>query len=394
VKRLFLWGMVAPWLLRRLAPPWFLESPLLVAARHPWVTLGLTTAVLAAGGLAVAASGLMPLRASAGHWGATEWLLHFAMQRSIATYSLRIEVPPLDDPALVLRGAGHYDQGCSPCHGGVGGETPRIPMAMLPPPPYLPPRIPEWRPRELFYIVKHGVKFTGMPAWPAQQRDDEVWAVVAFLQRLPRLGVEEYQRLARGEATALRELPDATPDASASPPVIVENCARCHGLDGLGRGIGAFPRLAGQRADYMDRALRAYADGRRHSGTMGPIAASLSAGTRQQAVRYYASLPPFTSGDNQSSAARGEEIAVNGLPAQMVPACTECHGPSTTPKNPAYPNLAGQHPAYLSQQLQLLRNRRRGGSEYVHLMHSFVDRLTDDHIADVAAYFASLESPP
>jgi hypothetical protein len=58
---------------------------------------------------------------------------------------------------------------------------------MTPHLPYLPPVIPARQPDELFYIVKHGIKFTGMPAWPAQQRDDERWAMVAFLRRLPDL---------------------------------------------------------------------------------------------------------------------------------------------------------------------------------------------------------------
>ena len=79
-----------------------------------------------------------------------------------------------------------------------------------------------------------------------------------------------------------------------------------------------------------------------------------------------------------------------GIPHQDVPACTECHGLSSPQKNDAYPILAGQHRDYLAQQLRLLQERRRGGSEYVHLMHSFVDRLTSDQLQDVAAYYASM----
>ena len=58
---------------------------------------------------------------------------------------------------------------------------------MLPPPPDLSKAAPQWKERELFWIVKNGLKYTGMPAWPSRQRDDEVWAVVAFLRRLPDL---------------------------------------------------------------------------------------------------------------------------------------------------------------------------------------------------------------
>jgi len=87
--------------------------------------------------------------------------------------------------------------------------------------------------------------------------------------------------------------------------------------------------------------------------------------------------------------ARGKTIAVRGV-ADRIPACIECHGPAATPKHPAYPRLAGQYPDYLAGQLRLLQQRRRGGSEYVHLMHAFVDRLSPDEIEDVGWYFASL----
>jgi cytochrome c553 len=359
------------------------------ALKHPWRMLGLIAGVLLAGGFAVAASGVVPLKASGGHWRITNWLLHFTMERSVATHSIPIDVPRLDHPALIKRGATHYDLGCSPCHGNVDATTPRIPQAMLPPPPPLPGRVSRWQPEELFYIIKHGVKFTGMPAWPAQQRDDEVWAVVAFLQRLPALGSEEYRHLAGGRSNTLSQLTDGREESE--PRVVRDNCARCHGLDGRDSGEGAFPRLAGQRAEYMDLALRAYADGRRHSGVMGPIAASLDAESRTAAVLHYASFgftaPPHAA--VRESSKRGEQIATNGIDATLVPACVECHGPAASPKNPAYPKLAGQHADYLAAQLRLMKRRHRGGSEYVELMHAFVDRLTDQQINDVTTYFAS-----
>ena len=92
------------------------------------------------------------------------------------------------------------DFGCRPCHGSPGRQAPRIALAMTPHPPYLPPAIAGWAPDELYYIVKHGVKFTAMPAWPAGRRDDEVWAMVAFLRALPRMDARSYRALAFGEA--------------------------------------------------------------------------------------------------------------------------------------------------------------------------------------------------
>jgi cytochrome c553 len=386
MKRLLFLALLAPVLLWRLVAA-LREPPRLIAARHPWMTFGLIGIVLAIGGLAVATSGIIGITASAGHWSVTERFLQFSKRRSVVTHALRITAPPLDDQSLVLRGATHYDLGCRPCHGATAGEIPQLARRMLPPPPELNVRVPLWRPRELFYIVKHGIKLTGMPAWPAQQRDDEVWAMVAFLGRLPEMRAAEYQRLTRGESMKPFDLGT---EVAPPPEVVAETCARCHGRDGNGRGPGAFPKLAGQRAAYLDGALRAYADGRRHSGVMGPIAAALSAEARRHAADYYAALPASPGPDpDRSSVARGEALAVEGNPVQMIPPCIECHGRAATPKNPAYPILDGQYQEYLALQLRLLRDRQRGGSEYVHLMHNFIDRLRDEQLHEAAAYFAS-----
>jgi cytochrome c553 len=384
MKRYWFWGLVVPFALRRLVPAWFLESPIAVAARHPWITLAALAVLLVTGVLAVSASGIISIKASAGHWGITEWFLQFSKTRSIATHALGIDAPPLVNPLLVLRGAGYYDLGCRPCHGGAGGNVPRVGEYMLPPPPDLTARVPARRDEELFYVVRHGIKLTGMPAWPTVNREDEVWAMVAFLRHLPRLGDAEYQRLTRGEDTR----PFALTPPAAPPEVVTEICARCHGADGDGRG-GAFPRLAGQRAEYLDRALRAYAAGRRHSGVMGPVASALTADARSAAVAYYAALPATTLAlaNENVRITRGQTLATMGDPSRDVPACVDCHAAAAA-KNPAYPILAGQYADYLELQLRLLQRRARGGSEYVHLMHSFVDRLTAEQIQDVSAYFA------
>jgi cytochrome c553 len=314
------------------------------------------------------------------------------MRRSVITNALPIDVPPLDDHRLVLRGAAQYDLGCRPCHGGARGDAPLIPRHMEPQPRALAVHASDWRPRELYYIVRHGMKFTGMPAWPAQRRDDEIWSIVAFLRRLPDLDRDEYARLTRGDLNEVLAFDTGT---TRAPRIVGESCTRCHGADGGGRG-GAFPRLAGQRAQYLDLALRAYATGARSSGVMGAVAATLSSAARDEAVRYYAALPqPAPDPGLVPRAARisrGEIIATRGVDDE-VPACVECHGPSQLPKHDAYPRLAGQYADYLAAQLRLLRLRARGGSEYVHLMHAFVDELTDQQIEDVSAYFASRSEP-
>jgi cytochrome c553 len=361
------------------------------AVKHPW----LVTAVLAAGALVIAAlvivSGMAPIKASSGHWAMTHAMLDFAKVRAVSTSSWGVRAPALDDEALMLRGASHYDTGCLMCHGGPDRPVPPVVSRMTPaPPPLDPQHVGRWRPEELFVIVKHGIKFTGMPGWPAQQRDDEVWAMVAFLRRLPSLDGAAYRRLARGDAGT----PESVGDTNPAPPPVRDVCARCHGAAGTGRGAGAFPSLAGQRAPYLYEALRAYREGRRHSGTMGEVASRLTDDAMREIAGYYRRLPARAADTvlDEAAVTRGRALATAGAAERDLPACVECHGPTTLPKNPAYPRLANQHAGYLRLQLRLLQERRRGGSENVELMHAFVNRLTRAEIDDVAAYYAALSS--
>jgi cytochrome c553 len=352
----------------------------------------LLVVLLAAGGGLILVSGVVPIEASSGHWRITDWLLHFAMRRSVATHSLGIDAPALDDPALVLVGATHYEMACSPCHGRPGLEHPRVARGMTPAPPYLGPRIADWTPEQLFYVVKHGVKFTGMPAWPALHRDDEVWAVVAFLLQLPRLDADAYRDVALGHETERSAAATASSMSEAARSTLLDSCFRCHGADGLGRGA-AFPKLAGQRASYLQNSLEAYARGARHSGIMEPIAIGLDPEVMRELSEHYGSLPRAPSvarSTDDAAIARGEEIARRGIRAQRVPACVHCHGPNPRRMNPAYPLHAGQHAGYLARQLELFKRGQRGGSPYARVMQPIAGRLRSEQIRDVALYYESL----
>jgi cytochrome c553 len=346
-------------------------------------------------GFLVAASGIVPLTASSGHWAITYWVLEFGKRRSIATHTLGMDLPALDEPWLVLKGAGHYDAGCRPCHGAPDLESPRIAAAMTPAPPELLERIEVYDAAELFYIVKHGIKFTGMPAWPAQERDDEVLAVVAFLRELPRLNADAYRTLVHGDARRADDAAAPIAGLAAAPEPSGEtaaSCVRCHGLSGHGRGNAAFPRLAGQKAEYLFRAMSAYASSRRNSGIMEPIAAGLSEAQWRELADYYAALPGDLDGPREDSTAalieHGREIASIGIPAKDVPSCADCHGPEGRRRNAAYPLLAGQYADYLVLQLEQFAAGTRGGSEYAHLMREVAPRLSRVEMQAVAAYYA------
>lgn len=379
-------------------PSWTERLPLKRWLTYAAVFLG----IAAVGGFLVAASGIVPIKASSGHWAITRWFLSFSMQRSVETHTIGMEAPPLDVPRLVLKGAGHYETGCRPCHGSPSLRSPRISGEMTPEPPYLPTEIPKWEPEELFYIVKHGIKFTGMPAWPALQRDDEVWAMVAFLLTLPNLDAQDYQRLAQGDAAPSGEpvLLQNLIAPQEAPPAVAQSCARCHGINGEGRHVGAFPRLDGQHPTYLRASLEAFAQGERYSGIMEPIAAGLSDEDMQEIARYYgnqvgmSTLPasPDTTGrlDDAPAIERGQTIANQGIPGRRVPSCVDCHGPGPTRRNPMYPALAGQYADYLVLQLELFKAEDRGGTAYARLMDPAVHRLTPQQMRDVALFYESL----
>jgi cytochrome c553 len=236
-----------------------------------------------------------------------------------------------------------------------------------------------------------------MPAWPTQERDDEVWAMVAFLRTLPGLMPAHYDELT-GATVAVSDdqapLEDLLGPSLPVPDAIGENCARCHGIDGLGRG-GAFPRLAGQRAEYLENSLIAYARGERHSGFMEPVAANLGLDDIQAIARYYATRPagpPSLMTAEPAEIELGRQIAMDGLPDYLIPACSECHGPSPTRRNVNYPLLAGQHADYLEQQLTLFKGNHRGGSPYHLLMQKVAGQLTPEQVRAVTRFYASLPS--
>lgn len=359
---------------------------------------GLCLLAIGAIGFLVLASGVVPITATSGHWPTTEWLFQFAKRRSVALHTIGADAPPLDEPWLVLKGAGHYESGCRFCHGAPGFPRPEIPEAMTPAPPRLAPRIERWEPEELFYIVKHGIKLTGMPAWVSQQRDDEVYAMVAFLQALPDLEQDEYLRLVYGEVAPAGPSPEIEPPGVSQLSSLLPTCARCHGADGLGRGLPAFPKLAGQKFRYLLASLQAFASGTRHSGIMQPVAARLRPAEMRALARYYSSLPAAKAITHEAPSAaaveHGREIALRGIPLERVPACQACHGPSDEPRNPVYPLLAGQYAEYLVLQLQLFKDERRGGTEYANVMRPAAHRLTPEQMRAVSLYYASLSSPP
>jgi cytochrome c553 len=336
-------------------------------------------------GLAIASSGILPLAASSGHFAPTRWLIEFTKRRTVKVRSSGISkdrVPALEDPAMVRLGAGYFHIGCRSCHEPPGAPPARALRFMLPRPAHLADRVSSWEPEELFWIVKHGLKFTGMPGWPSQRRDDEVWAAVSFLRRLDEMDGPEYRELAGVDL----EPPEGSPRSFAL-------CVRCHGVEGEGRG-GTSPRLAGQSTTYLQEAMNAYASGSRFSGIMETVAATLSEVDKSELARYLSGLPepPPVEVLDLGAVERGKEIALRGIPEKKIPSCADCHGPATLPRRPGYPRLAGLQKGYIELQLTLFREGRRGGSPYARLMDPVARHLSETDARDVAHYYASLSA--
>jgi cytochrome c553 len=338
-------------------------------------------------------SGLYSVAASRGHWAIMEWVLTFAMRNSVKTHALAITAPPLDRADLVALGAAHFHSGCAYCHGAPGVPISPIAGGMLPPPPDLAVQMRPWRDRELFWIVKNGIKYTGMPAWAAQQRDDEVWALVAFLRRLPALDARRYRDLALGE---VQVEPQSGRDVATreTASAAVGACARCHGAEGSAPPSALVPVLHGQPAEFLMAALDAYVGGRRASGIMQPVATDITPQERERVAGYYAALrplPPRSDITDAAVIARGRAIAETGDAGAGIPACAGCHGADALK---IYPRLAGQNRPYMINRLSLWKGGLPAITETEAIMAPVARALSARQVEDVAAYYASLAAAP
>ncbi len=161
-----------------------------------------TLSVSILGLYAFAASGLYDVAADRPHTPWMQYVLQTIRTRSIATRSADIIVPQLDDPNRVSEGAEHYAAMCTGCHLAPGLRDTELRQGLLPQPPNLSRQ--EVDPAQAFWIIKHGIKATAMPAWGKSHDDEAIWNLVAFVQQLPKMTPEQY-RVAT--ATPTREGP-------------------------------------------------------------------------------------------------------------------------------------------------------------------------------------------
>jgi mono/diheme cytochrome c family protein len=105
--------------------------------------------------------------------------------------------PTLEDEALVRAGLGHFQEMCVTCHGAPGVPAGEIGQGLNPPAPNLSEEGEEQSPQRLFWVLKNGIMMSGMPAFGPTHTDAQIWAIVAFVKRLPKLDAARYAALVK-----------------------------------------------------------------------------------------------------------------------------------------------------------------------------------------------------
>jgi len=138
--------------------------------------------------------------------GMVKWVLNTTMDNSVEHRSKNIFVPDLNDSLMIKEGFEHYNEMCVSCHGAPGKEESELSKGLNPPAPYLVEHAQEMDPKELFWVTKNGIKMTGMPAWGKTHSDEKIWAMVAFMKKLPDINGEEYRKMEGALKTMEEEL--------------------------------------------------------------------------------------------------------------------------------------------------------------------------------------------
>jgi len=157
------------------------------------IAFALLLIVAAAAVAGIVYGGLIDVAATASEPGPLRWLLETTREQAVRRRAADIVVPTLSDPGRASAGAAAFDAMCAGCHGAPGQEPGEGRQDMNPAPPRLAEAVTGRRPQELFWVVKNGLRMTGMPAWGPTHPDRALWDIVAFLERLPGLSADDYR---------------------------------------------------------------------------------------------------------------------------------------------------------------------------------------------------------
>jgi mono/diheme cytochrome c family protein len=158
--------------------------------------------LLVAGGVVFFGAGFYNVAANTPHWKLTFVILKAAKERSISVHSSDLVIPPLQGQTLLNKGFPHFHEMCRLCHGGPGYSRDEFAEGLYPNPPNLTSEgIQELDNAELYWVVKNGLKMTGMPAFGATHNEEALQAIIAFVRSLPNLTAEEYGAMVNSPPT-------------------------------------------------------------------------------------------------------------------------------------------------------------------------------------------------
>ena len=197
----------------------------------------------------------------------------------------------------------------------------------------------------------------------------------------------------------LRHLDPVHGDAAAGAKKATV-CFACHGANGVSVAP-TFPRLAGQRADYLYQRLVSFKradpkDPYYSVSPMTPNVASLSDTDMRDLASYFSSQTPPATAAAAAAPGKGEALFLAGDPARGIPPCQGCHGaeagaPSiSTGQYAAYPSLRGQYAPYLIARLTSFRKKLPHDTTNDFIMGGVAQTLDDESIQVIAAWLSSL----
>ncbi len=223
----------------------------------------------AIGGAIVARAGLYDVGALAPHWQFAYTFLEYGMHESVRNHASGVVSKAPADAASLRAGAALYKANCVACHGGPGVAMANFAKSMQPAPGPLVDAARRWSAPEMYWIVRHGIKTSGMPAWKYHMSDAQIWQVVGFLSHLPRLSPQQFAVFDAGVVAAVN--PDG-PALSAGDVVRGKTalaqyaCQSCHVIPGITgsktyvgpqlAGFGKQERIAGHLANSPENLVR------------------------------------------------------------------------------------------------------------------------------------------
>jgi mono/diheme cytochrome c family protein len=139
-------------------------------------------------------SGVFDVAASRPHSKLVEWITHETMINSIKRRAPDVAVPTHISTARAMGGFCQYEAHCVACHGAPAVAREQWVNGLNPAPPYLLDATQQWKPRELEWIVRNGIKMTAMPAWRESMSDRQITDVVTFVAVMPKMPPQTYLR--------------------------------------------------------------------------------------------------------------------------------------------------------------------------------------------------------